>query len=160
MEGKTNNPRFFDEDLEEHQPFPTLKSALEMLDLKCGFNIELKWTNKYMDGTYELRNAADINLFVNTILEVVLKYGEYEDREIVFSSFNADICTLIRFKQNKYPVMFLTQGETTKYQHYDDPRCWNIKSGVQFVNMSEMLGLCAHTEDILRDSSLVSYTIS
>ncbi|KRT79340.1 hypothetical protein AMK59_6947 [Oryctes borbonicus] len=153
MEGKTKNPRFFDEDLEEHQPFPTLKSALELLDSKCGFNIEIKWTNKYADGTFELNDAIDINRFVDTILDVVLNYAG--DRPIIFSSFNPDICTLIRFKQNKYPAMFLTQGETVKYPQYDDPRCWTTTAAIEFVNMIEILGICAHTEDILRDPSLV-----
>jgi Glycerophosphoryl diester phosphodiesterase family len=44
-EGKDNiKPRFNDEDLEDHQPFPTLKAALEKLDEHVGFNIEIKWT--------------------------------------------------------------------------------------------------------------------
>lgn len=43
-EGKSKNPRFFDEDLEEHQPFPTLQQALETLDPHVGFNVEIKWT--------------------------------------------------------------------------------------------------------------------
>ncbi|GJQ85162.1 hypothetical protein Trydic_g13307 [Trypoxylus dichotomus] len=153
MEGRTNFPRFFDEDLEEHQPFPTLKSALELLHPKCGFNVEIKWTNKYADGTFELNDAIDINRFVDTILDVVLNYAG--DRQIIFSSFNPEICTLVRFKQNKYPVMFLTQGETTKYPQYNDPRCWSTTAAIEFVNMIEILGVCAHTEDILRDPSLV-----
>lgn len=41
------------------------------------------------------------------VLEVVLKHAG--ERRIVFSCFNPDICTLVRNKQNKYPVMFLTQ---------------------------------------------------
>ncbi|KAK9709569.1 Starch binding domain [Popillia japonica] len=158
MEGKTNSPRFYDDDLEEHQPFPTLKSALELLDRKCGFNIEIKWTNRYADGTYELNDAIDINCYVDTILEVVLRHAE--DRAIVFSSFNPDICTLIRLKQNRYPVMFLTQGQTTKYPQYDDPRCWTIINAVQFANMIEILGLCAHTEDILRDPTLIEHGLN
>lgn len=40
------------------------------------------------------------------VLEVVLKNAG--ERRIVFSCFNPDICTLVRNKQNKYPVMFLT----------------------------------------------------
>lgn len=154
MEGKTKNPRFFDEDLEDHQPFPTLQSALEQLDPKCGFNIEIKWTNKYADGTFELNDAIDINRYVDTILDVVFNYSAC--RPIIFSSFNADVCTLLRYKQNRYPVMYLTQGETMKYPPYDDPRSLSITAGVQFVNMIEILGLCVHTEDILRDPSLVS----
>jgi hypothetical protein len=43
-EGKNNSQRFFDEDLEEHQPFPTLHRALDSVDPHVGFNIEIKWT--------------------------------------------------------------------------------------------------------------------
>jgi hypothetical protein len=43
-EGKFKSQRFFDEDLEEHQPFPTLRQALDCIDPHVGFNIEVKWT--------------------------------------------------------------------------------------------------------------------
>lgn len=155
IEGKTKNPRFFDEDLEEHQPFPTLQHALEALSPKCGFNIELKCSNKLMDGTQELHDFQDLNMFVDTILNTVLTYGG--ERRIVFSSFSPDACTLVRAKQNKYPIMFLTQGETKRYPAYDDPRCWTLQSGVHFAKIIEILGISCHTEDILRDPALVKY---
>lgn len=44
QEGRTKHSRFFDEDLEDHQPFPTLQQALEVLDPTVGFNVEVKWT--------------------------------------------------------------------------------------------------------------------
>ena len=154
-EGKSKISRFFDEDLEEHQPFPTLQSALEILNPFCGFNIEIKWTMKLLDGSFELQDALDLNLYVDTILEVVFKYAD--QRRIVFSCFNPDVCTALRYKQNKYPVLFLTQGDTEKYPRYDDPRCWTVKSGINFVNIIEILGINAHTEDILKDPSVVCY---
>jgi hypothetical protein len=43
-EGRDRTQRFFDEELEEHQPFPTLTQALESLDPHIGFNVEIKWT--------------------------------------------------------------------------------------------------------------------
>lgn len=44
QEGKVNKQLFFDDDLEDHQPFPTLEHALNVLDPSVGFNIEIKWT--------------------------------------------------------------------------------------------------------------------
>ena len=44
----------FDEDLEEHQPFPTLKQVLEVLDPHVGFNIEIKWTMQLKVGSVDL----------------------------------------------------------------------------------------------------------
>lgn len=53
--------------------------------------------------------------------------------------------------------MFLTQGESQLYQKYADPRCWSIKAATQYATMIEILGIVVHTEDLLRDASLVSY---
>lgn len=48
----------------------------------------------------------------------------------------------IRLKQNRYPVMFLTQGITDKYPAYHDPRCQNVPVAVNFaVNMDILVGL-------------------
>ncbi|KAK9888444.1 hypothetical protein WA026_000692 [Henosepilachna vigintioctopunctata] len=156
-EGKSKNPRFFDDEQEEHQPFPTLQQVLEVLNPHVGFNIEIKWTMQFHDGSYELYHPTDLNLYLDTILEVVLKYGG--NRRIVFSCFNADCCTMIRMKQNKYPVMFLTQGETILYPRYYDPRCWSINSAAQYATMIEMLGINVHTEDLLREPSLIKCAV-
>ncbi|KAK4880391.1 hypothetical protein RN001_008537 [Aquatica leii] len=152
-EGKSKNPRFFDEDLEEHQPFPTLLQLLEVLDPHVGFNIEIKWTMQLDDGSYELKDPIDMNVYVDTVLEVVLKHAG--NRKIIFSSFNPDVCTMLRLKQNKYPIMFLTIGESNKYPRYHDPRCFKIEAAVHHAVMTELLGINVHTEDILRDPSQV-----
>ncbi|KAL1123856.1 hypothetical protein AAG570_001626 [Ranatra chinensis] len=146
--------KFSDEDLEEHQPFPTLQQALEILDSSVGFNIEIKWTMQLKDGTYEFYHPFDLNLYLDTVLEVVLQYGG--SRNIVFSCFHPDICSMIRLKQNKYPVMFLTQGITDKYPAYHDPRCQNVPMAVHFALNMGILGINVHTEDLLRDSSQVT----
>ncbi|KAG6446286.1 hypothetical protein O3G_MSEX004390 [Manduca sexta] len=106
VEGRNHEILFFDEDLEEHQPFPTLEDVLKNIDTHVGFNVELKWTMEMNDGTFELNNPFDMNTYVDKVLEVVLKHAG--ERRIVFSCFNPDICTMVRYKQNKYPVMFLT----------------------------------------------------
>ncbi|KAF6215207.1 hypothetical protein GE061_009959 [Apolygus lucorum] len=150
---QVNSSKFSDEHLEEHQPFPTLQQALEILDTSVGFNIEIKWTMQLKDGTYELYHPFDLNLYLDTVLEVVLQYAG--DRNIVFSCFHPDICSMIRLKQNKYPVMFLTQGITDKYPAYHDPRCLNVPIAVHFAVNMDILGINVHTEDLLRDSSQV-----
>ena len=62
----------------------------------------------------------------------------------------------MRSKQNKYPVLFLTQGVNTKYEDYRDPRTWSIPMAAKFVEMAEIFGINAFSEDILRDSSQVA----
>ncbi|XP_076383973.1 glycerophosphocholine phosphodiesterase GPCPD1 isoform X2 [Megalopta genalis] len=154
-EGREKNPRFFDEDLEDHQPFPTLQAVLQELEQHVGFNIEIKWTMQLKDGTFELNHPFDLNLYLDTILKVVLEYGG--NRKIVFSSFNPDICAMIRLKQNKYPVVFLTQGITSKYPTYHDPRCQTVAMAVRHALAADILGINVHTEDILRDPSQVKF---
>lgn len=43
-EAREKTAKFFDEDLEDHQPFPTLQSVLQVLEQHVGCNIEIKWT--------------------------------------------------------------------------------------------------------------------
>ena len=82
---------FTEESVEDHA-FPTLDEALNTIDQNCGFNIELKWDMILKDGSNECHFPFEINLFLNAVLESVLKHGQR--RKIVFSSFNPDICTL------------------------------------------------------------------
>lgn len=157
VEGKSREAKFFDEDLAEHQPFPQLVEALENIDENVGFNIEIKWSMQYKDGSMEANLPIDKNLYVDCILEVVM--GQSTNRRIVFSCFDPDICTMLRYKQNLYPVMFLTLGVTSKYPSYNDPRCNTIESAVSNACAMELLGIVAHTEDLLRDHTQVSCDI-
>lgn len=152
-EGKKREARFFDEDLEEHQPFPTLKSALDMIDVHVGFNVEIKWSQRLEDGTWELANRFDKNLYLDCILEVVMKHAG--QRRIVFSCFDPDIVTMLRLKQNVYPVMFLTIGSTPRYRPYYDPRCNSHSKAIEHAQAMELLGIVGHTEDLLRDQTQV-----
>ncbi|XP_052866164.1 glycerophosphocholine phosphodiesterase GPCPD1 [Anopheles cruzii] len=154
VEGRSREAKFFDEDLEEHQPFPQLAEALELIDPHCGFNIEIKWSQKLKDGRMESEMTFDSNLYVDCILRVVLEKAG--NRRIVFSCFDADICTLLRLKQNLYPVMFLTLGVTSRYPSYHDPRCNSIEMAVRNAYATELLGIVAHTEDLLRDQTQVN----
>ncbi len=52
-------------------------------------------------------------------------------------------------------MLFLTQGINTKYDDYRDPRTWSILLASKFVEMDEILGVNAFSEDILRDPSQV-----
>lgn len=152
FEGKNREAKFFDEDLAEHQPFPELADALVQIDPHCGFNIEIKSAQRLQDGTYESNHSPiDKNLYVDSILNVVLDKGG--SRRIVFSCFDADICVMLRNKQNIYPVMFLTLGQTMRYPQYNDPRCNKIDHAVKFACANEILGIVPHSEDLLRDIS-------
>ncbi|XP_034101324.1 glycerophosphocholine phosphodiesterase GPCPD1 [Drosophila albomicans] len=156
-EGLSRETRsFHNDDLLEHQPFPQLADVLDALDEHIGFNIEIKWSQRLQDGRMEeeFEHVVDRNLYIDCILDVVLrKAGK---RRLVFSCFDPDICTMLRYKQNRYPVMFLTLGHTTKYEKYMDPRGNSMETAVWHAVAMQLLGIVAHTEDLLRDPSQVN----
>jgi glycerophosphocholine phosphodiesterase GPCPD1 len=76
-------------------------------------------------------------MYLDIVLKTVLQYGG--KRRIVFSCFHPDICTMIRLKQNKYPVLFLTQGVTSKYPEYKDARTRNISVAVHYALFAGIL---------------------
>lgn len=120
VEGRNREPKFFDEELADHQPFPELSEALTVIDEKVGFNIEVKWAQMLENGMIEDNLLSiDKNLYIDCILDVVLAKGG--SRRVVFSCFDADICVMLRNKQNIYPVMFLTLGQTKRYPKYNNP---------------------------------------
>lgn len=155
MEGKQRQARFFDEHLDEHQPFPMLADVLDAIDESVGFNIEIKWNMQLLNGSKEVdRINKNSNLYLDCILNVVL--ARAATRRIVFSCFDPDICTMLRLKQNIYPVMFLSQGISDRYERFYDPRCDTIESAVFHANANDLLGIVAHTVDLLRDTTQVN----
>lgn len=155
VEGKSRQAKFFDEDLDEHQPFPTLVDVLDVIDESVGFNVEIKWNMQLHNGLREVdRINKNSNLYLDCILNVVFAHAG--SRRIVFSCFDPDICTMLRLKQNLYPVMFLSQGVTDRYEPFHDTRGDTIENAVFHANANELLGIVAHTEDLLRDPTQVS----
>uniref|UniRef100_A0A3P9PQZ9 Glycerophosphocholine phosphodiesterase 1 n=1 Tax=Poecilia reticulata TaxID=8081 RepID=A0A3P9PQZ9_POERE len=114
-----------------------------------GFNIELKWISQMKDGTWDgnLSSYFNMNTFLDIILTCVLqKAGK---RRIIFSCFDPDICT-VRLKQNKYPILFLTQGISEKYPELMDVRCQTTQIAISFAQSENILGISAHTEELLK----------
>lgn len=160
VEGRNREAKFFDEgetnfrvksvfienflicylflDLDDHQPFPELSQALEVIDEKVGFNVEVKWAQKLENGMLEDNHSVLIekNLYIDKILEVVLEHGG--KRKIVFSCFDAECCVMLRNKQNIYPVMFLTIGKTKRYPKYNNPCCNSMDNAVKFASANEV----------------------
>uniref|UniRef100_A0A3Q4N425 Glycerophosphocholine phosphodiesterase 1 n=1 Tax=Neolamprologus brichardi TaxID=32507 RepID=A0A3Q4N425_NEOBR len=120
-----------------------------------GFNIELKWIFQMKDGSWDgnLSSYFNMNTFLDIILTDVLQKGG--KRRIVFSCFDPDICTMVRHKQNKYPILFLTQGISDKYPEMMDIRCQSTKIAMSFAQSENILGISAHTEELLKYLSYI-----
>jgi glycerophosphocholine phosphodiesterase GPCPD1 len=151
------NHDFQDSDPADNQPFPTLKQVLESVPLQCGFNVEIKYPQKKNDGSWDgpSRQELDENEFVDIILCTIMQHAG--DRNIVLSTFHPDICILLRLKQNRFPVLFLTQGRTKRYLWFNDPRTCSVEMATFLAKTFQFWGVNAHAEDLLKDRALVKY---
>ncbi|KAI4867950.1 Glycerophosphoryl diester phosphodiesterase family-domain-containing protein [Hypoxylon rubiginosum] len=92
-----------------HGPFITLQQLLVQIDPSVCFDIELKYPMLFEARDFNMDTLTmELNLYLDTILAVVYKYGG--SRPIFFSSFSPELCILLATKQRIYPVLFLTES--------------------------------------------------
>ncbi|KAM8832607.1 glycerophosphocholine phosphodiesterase GPCPD1 isoform 2-T3 [Spinachia spinachia] len=155
---ETDNKDLLDdeEEIDEHQPFPSLSQIFQAIPEHVGFNIELKWICQLKDGSWDgnLSSYFNMNTYLDIILSCVLQKGG--KRRIVFSCFDPDICTMVRQKQNKYPILFLSQGITDKYTDLMDIRCQSTQIAISFAQSENILGISGHTEELLKNRSYIA----
>jgi glycerophosphocholine phosphodiesterase GPCPD1 len=78
-------------------------------------------------------------------------------RRVVFSSFDPDICILLQRKQNKYPTLFLTNGEDVdKYVPYMDLRTRSIDIAIHFAKFSNILGIDVLTTTLFQNMEKIN----
>ncbi|KAM9839947.1 glycerophosphocholine phosphodiesterase GPCPD1 [Aulostomus maculatus] len=144
-----------EDEIDEHQPFPSLSQIFQTVPEHVGFNIELKWICQMKDGSWDgsLSSYFNMNNFLDIVLSCVLqKAGK---RRIVFSCFDPDVCTMVRHKQNKYPILFLTQGISDRYPELMDIRCQTTQIAMSFAQSENILGISAHTEELLKHLNFI-----
>ena len=121
---------------ESSQPFPTLEVVLRDVDKSCALNVELKWAQLLPNGKNEAIQYREINDYVDRVLDCMFKHDN--GRPIMLSTLNADIAMLLRLKQTKYPVLFLTTGDS---QRFNDPTTKSIKNAIHFAQAFDMAGV-------------------
>jgi len=141
-------------------PFPTLEKLLTTLDIHVGINVEIKYPQFIDHGEngleHELLHFFDRNDYLDTILETLLQFSG--ERHVIISCFDSDACVMLKKKQNRFPVLFLTQGQSQKYPPYKDFRTLSIPAAIKFACAEQLVGINVHTEDLLRDASWVAKT--
>lgn len=151
------NYDFHEDDHQDNQPFPTLEHILDVVDRRCGFNVEIKYPMQRVDGTWDASfdKLCDMNKFVDIILRTILEHGR--DRKILISCFHPDVCAMVALKQTRYPLLFLTQGQTDKWIKYWDPRTRSVQMATYFALSMNFLGIDVHAEDLLKDRTLIQF---
>lgn len=140
--------------------FTTLERMFDELPESVGFNVEMKYPMLHESEEEEMdQYAVELNSFVDTILEMV--YDKMGQRNIIFSSFNPDICLMLSFKQPSIPVLFLTDAGTSPV---GDVRAASLQEAIRFASRWNLLGvvsaatplvMCPRLVKVVKESGLV-----
>ena len=132
-------------------PFATLEEMFKKLPKTVGFNIEMKYPMLHESEDEEMDTyAVELNSFVDTVLTKVYDLGQ--DRNMIFSSFNPDICLLLSFKQPSIPVLFLTDAGTCPV---GDIRASSLQEAIRFASRWNLLGVVTAAEPLVISPRLV-----
>ena len=132
-------------------PFTTLEEMFTKLPESIGFNIEMKYPMLYESEEQEMDTyAVELNSFVDTVLTKVYDLGK--KRNVIFSSFNPDICLLLSFKQPSIPILFLTDAGTSPV---GDIRASSLQEAIRFASRWNLLGVVSAAEPLVISPRLV-----
>ena len=94
--------------------------------------------------------AVELNSFVDTVLKTVYDFAG--KRNIIFSSFNPDICLMLSFKQPSIPILFLTDAGTSPV---GDVRASSLQEAIRFASRWNLLGVVSAAEPLVSCPRLV-----
>jgi glycerophosphodiester phosphodiesterase len=131
--------------------FATLEEMFKKLPKTTGFNIEMKYPMLHESQDEEMDTyAVELNSFVDTVLTKVYDLGQ--GRNMIFSSFNPDICLLLSFKQPSIPVLFLTDAGSNPV---GDIRASSLQEAIRFASRWNLLGIVTAAEPLVISPRLV-----
>ena len=132
-------------------PFTTLEEMFIKLPEQLGFNIEMKYPMLHESEEQEMDTyAVELNSFVDEVLTKVYDLGK--KRNIIFSSFNPDICLLLSFKQPSIPILFLTDAGSCPV---GDIRASSLQEAIRFASRWNLLGVVSAVEPLIIAPRLV-----
>eukprot|EP00760_Papus_ankaliazontas_P008483 PhM_4_TR1383/c0_g1_i1/m.12791/K18695/GPCPD1; glycerophosphocholine phosphodiesterase GPCPD1 len=132
---------------------PTFERFLHSTPSQIGFNVEVKFPLEVgtEDTLLGLGVYRDLNSYVDSILRVTFDHAK--ERRVIFSTFHPDIAVLLRLKQRRYPVMFLTEAGTNL--DYSDARCLSIDAAREFAVTADLLGVVCYTVPLLEKPDFI-----
>ncbi|XP_023165554.2 glycerophosphocholine phosphodiesterase GPCPD1 [Drosophila hydei] len=143
------------------KPFPLLRDVFnkDMLSLppNVGINIEVKWPQQDTKGCWQRHSSKpkfDRNFYVDKVIEVVFRYAG--NRRVMFSSFDADICIMLRYKQNFYPVLLMVQAAELPVQ-FADQRVNNMENAAFLASIMEFFGMNFYTSTLFKQPLILGH---
>jgi glycerophosphoryl diester phosphodiesterase len=123
-----------------HGEFPTLEQVFRRTPDGMCFNVELKYAEWKAEEGYFVDRGA----YLGAVLGVVSAHAGA--RELVFSSFDPDLCWMIKQKQAHYPVLFLTEGGQATTE---DPRKDTLEAALEWAVFAGLDGVVADAASVL-----------
>ncbi|KAM3546430.1 hypothetical protein ARSEF1564_000705 [Beauveria bassiana] len=132
----------------------TLEELLATLPEEIGFNIELKYQRLHEAVEAGVASVTiDINTFVDVALEKIKRLASR--RPIILSSFTPEICILLKFKQNAYPVLFITNAGKLPMMD-KELRAASLQIALKFARCWQLSGLVLACDTFLLCPRLIS----
>ncbi|KAM8708069.1 hypothetical protein ACLKA7_015097 [Drosophila subpalustris] len=133
--------------------FPRLTEVYDALPRSLGLIVEVKWPQLMAAGVLESTQTHSKNVYVDRIIESTARHGC--GRPLILSSFDADICTMMRLKQTAFPVVLMTTGRTDIWDAYMDLRTQSFLQAINFAESAEILGTAPHVQNFEHNPQLV-----
>lgn len=130
--------------IEEDDSLCTLQEVFEHVSPHLGFNIELKF-----DDNIIYPNGA-LSCDLQAVLQVVFQHAG--NRPIFFSTFQPDAARIARELQSVYPVLFLTEGGTAKY---NDARRNSLDDAIRVCQEYNLHGVVSEVRGVLKNPSAI-----
>lgn len=147
-----SSPSTAEEVAEDHlvEFFPKLEELLKHVPAEVGLNVEIKYPDNVRRTAMRLSAPFAMNEYVDSILRCVFEHAG--SRRIFFSCFDPNLCVLLRAKQARYPVFFLTYGSIKP--HAFDARL-TLQFAVNLVAMERLGGIVSNSDDFISTPELV-----
>lgn len=97
----------------------------------------------------------ELNIFVDTILEMVYRLGA--KRSITFSSFSPEVCIMLSIKQQDYPILFINKAGSVPT---GDLRASNLQQAIHFVKAWHLAGIVMLSDVFVPCPRLLHYAKS
>ncbi|KAK5799677.1 hypothetical protein F5H01DRAFT_284485, partial [Linnemannia elongata] len=150
-----------------YERWMSLEQVLKILPKHIGVNLELKYPTLSEKAHYRLTNSAEVNKFVDTILQTVYDSSSAtHHRSFMISSFNPVICSAVNWKQpnckcllmiSRSSAVSVTTSESDPEFHEDDKRCTSIKEAVKFARSNNLLGVICEATPLIQVPSLITH---
>lgn len=133
---------------------PTLREVFEQTPETLRLILEVKFPiQPVADAALYLQtDHFEVNEFVTAILDVVFEYcapSRQPNRDVMFCSFEPDVCVALVLKQSRFHVVFLS--DTEELWDLKDYRSFGVETAIQFAAAQNFAGVSICATTLLQD---------